>query len=665
VGWARPDWTDDLGISWADEEGVSKLLGAPFGISLSTANVDDFLLEKMSNKLTRWSATKINATGRSVVVNSILLLSMFYFMSIWGGTKQGIKRIKLAVMNYLAAGTMQRSRIRISWIQCCQSKAEGGLNIINPEDAMVGLMTKWILKAMEPGTTNLHLLLRFRLMHYQPFQNGNWQPSLEYFTKQGHQARRGSIVWNRISTAWKIMINEVEFVRPNNREELASCSFWHCPLAPTIGPGFSKIRAMGLHRNGLRQYKDVLDMNSGIFITAVEAQLRFGLLPQEHIVWAGLVNSLERTWRDLLAPSSPIISSGEWIGVFPDRISPHPSLICQTSEAYQPRGGYYRSQIPLSQPTYIVRDPSPYLVEIEWEMRIRGARYDAWGKDLVSTHTGFVRRVRIISITRGTKKSSILMYYGRVEDLSWDPNRYQWSGGISFMSFTSKLGRNLLKSKHVVPPVIERKWSGILPITYKLRWRNVWDKERAQKESGLLWATWHRSVSVNAWRGHFSAEVVQFCPVCMVGARETVLHRFWECPSARHAWLWATKIMVKLTPREEALGRIEDRGRRRTVRVTDSPSSPESEGANLDPIVLTWKQGIFAHRIPRRFKSISRIWLLLRGVVMWNLWKEHNDAAFAGTHWHVDKLSSKIWLGMVDYGRLAWCRVQERCKAST
>jgi hypothetical protein len=79
-----------------------------------------------------------------------------------------------------------------------------------------------------------------------------------------------------------------------------------------------------------------------------------------------------------------------------------------------------------------------------------------------------------------------------------------------------------------------------------------------------------------------------------------------------------------------------------------------------------WKSpmGIFAHKIPRRFRKISRIWLLLRGTAMWNLWKERNDAAFTGSHWHVDKLSSKIWLGMVDYGRLFWCRVTERCKNS-
>jgi hypothetical protein len=256
-GWGQLTWTDQLGVSWADGNGMSKLLGAPFGISLSTADVDDFLLEKLTKKLTHWRTSKINTTGQSTVVNSILLSSLFYFISIWEGTNQGIKRIKSAVMNYMAAGTMQRAWIWVSWIQCCQSKEAGGLNIINPEDAVVSLMEKWIIKAMEPGNSNLHLLLQFRLGSYQPFSNGNWQPSLEYFTRQGHQTRRGSIVWSRISAAWKSLLSEVEYVRPKNRDELASYSFWHCPLAPTIGPIFSKTRAAGLHKNRLRRYKDV------------------------------------------------------------------------------------------------------------------------------------------------------------------------------------------------------------------------------------------------------------------------------------------------------------------------------------------------------------------------------------------------------------------------
>ena len=91
----RPPWTDLLGITWADEEGVSKLLGAPFGLSLATKDVDSFLLDKLSKKLVHWSTTKLNPTGRSIVANSVLLSSTFFFLSIWGRSKKGVKKLNL------------------------------------------------------------------------------------------------------------------------------------------------------------------------------------------------------------------------------------------------------------------------------------------------------------------------------------------------------------------------------------------------------------------------------------------------------------------------------------------------------------------------------------------------------------------------------------------
>ena len=197
----QPPSTDMLGITWADEEGVSKLLGAPFDLSLATKDVDSFLLDKLSKKLMHWSTTKLNPTRRSIVANSVLLSSTFFFLSICGGSKKGVKKIKSAIMNYVAGGKLQRARIRVSWQQCCQAKSMGGVNLINPEDAVAALMSKWVIKALEPSDSNLHLFLRYRLSQYQPYTSGRWTQSLEYFHINKHQRKKGSIVWNQVTMA--------------------------------------------------------------------------------------------------------------------------------------------------------------------------------------------------------------------------------------------------------------------------------------------------------------------------------------------------------------------------------------------------------------------------------------------------------------------------------
>lgn len=81
------------------------------------------------------------------------------------------------------------------------------------------------------------------------------------------------------------------------------------------------------------------------------------------------------------------------------------------------------------------------------------------------------------------------------------------------------------------------------------------------------------------------------------------------------------------------------------------------------PRPLTMKQGIFGHRIPRRFKPVSRLWVMMCGVIMWLLWLERNDATFNNTRWHSEKMQNLIWLGLVDYGRITWSKALAKCKS--
>jgi hypothetical protein len=114
-----------------------------------------------------------------------------------------VARIKTLMINYLASGGIQRSRTKVGWLQCCQDRSRGGINLVNPEDVVVELMVKWLVKAMEPGNSNLHVILRYRLQMYQPYPGGRWSNSLEFFSVRGHQSHQDFLGWNRATFAWK------------------------------------------------------------------------------------------------------------------------------------------------------------------------------------------------------------------------------------------------------------------------------------------------------------------------------------------------------------------------------------------------------------------------------------------------------------------------------
>jgi hypothetical protein len=46
--------------------------------------------------------------------------------------------------------------------------------------------------------------------------------------------------------------------------------------------------------------------------------------------------------------------------------------------------------------------------------------------------------------------------------------------------------------------------------------------------------------------------------------------------------------------------------------------------------------------------------MAMRGIIVWTLWMERNDAIFNDIKRSRPKLLQRIWLGLIDYGRLKW-----------
>jgi hypothetical protein len=93
-----------------------------------------------------------------VVVNSIFISTCLYFLVLWGGTKRGVSLVTSKIWNYYWSGMLGRSHARIAWKVYCLSQLEGGFNFIDLEDALVALMTKWIVSACESGQSNFKIL---------------------------------------------------------------------------------------------------------------------------------------------------------------------------------------------------------------------------------------------------------------------------------------------------------------------------------------------------------------------------------------------------------------------------------------------------------------------------------------------------------------------------
>jgi hypothetical protein len=50
--------------------------------------------------------------------------------------------------------------------------------------------------------------------------------------------------------------------------------------------------------------------------------------------------------------------------------------------------------------------------------------------------------------------------------------------------------------------------------------------------------------------------------------------------------------------------------------------------------------------------------MVVRTIFLWTLWAERNDAVFNNSIWPPNKLTHRIWSGLLDYGRVDWKRLQ-------
>ena len=76
--------------------------------------------------------------------------------------------------------------------------------------------------------------------------------------------------------------------------------------------------------------------------------------------------------------------------------------------------------------------------------------------------SGFFHEVKVIQTNRGPKKDGerkvIIIFYGTVSALSWDPNRLRWIDGGQFLEYTTKSGRDVIINKNPGTTCVADKW---------------------------------------------------------------------------------------------------------------------------------------------------------------------------------------------------------------
>ena len=449
---------------------------------------------------------KLSLGGRIVICSQVLLSTLWFFIMVCGGgSNKTLTKIKGAIRNYLWSGKEQLTRTRVSWRECCLKKKFGGLGLVDPEVAKTSLLCKWIVKALEPGESNLQLMLRYRLARFNPQKGKRWGVSLDWFTNRQHQGFPGSKIWGHISRAWKVMVRGTYQLPPRTKMELLHSNIWWSECVELLEKGIDYDRGLHLYRKGIWCVDDVWDSSEHEFLTWEKAQRKFKLIDLERGDWEEVTDEISRYWHHLLVTEEDNTYVGQWVGFYVGT-KEDPALVIRCGEEFTPECLQRKTlNLPLLVQCYTVGTHSRCLRE--------------WERPQVELE-GFFHKVKIFHTNRGPKRKGkreeIIFFYGKLASLGWDPARWRWINGGYFLDYTTKDGRDTILNRSPGTSRAVEKWQGYLPGNYKFYWSQVWDPMRSGKEVEFIWSIWHKAVAVNEWRARIApASISKQCVFCL------------------------------------------------------------------------------------------------------------------------------------------------------
>ena len=116
-----------------------------------------------------WSKAKLSFAGRVIVVNHVLLSSLWYIMSCWSFSRSCMGQLQRLIRNYLWSGNDgSHARAKVSWSTIVKPLDQGGLGIVDPLQQSKALMAKLVIRGLLPGSEPWKQLLFMNCKGFVP-----------------------------------------------------------------------------------------------------------------------------------------------------------------------------------------------------------------------------------------------------------------------------------------------------------------------------------------------------------------------------------------------------------------------------------------------------------------------------------------------------------------
>ena len=161
-----------------------------------------------------------------------------------------------------------------------------------------------MLHAIEPGISRFKTLFRYRIHRMKPdTKRGYWFLSASWLMLHHPSFSQGSIIWNRIISAWKKVIKYIDPSPPSNADEVLSTNFWWASSFIGVNFNFTPKQARDLAKHGLHTIYDLWDPDRKFFKAWEVISEDFSLLHSDFQQWLLLISIIPSAWLSLIQNS--------------------------------------------------------------------------------------------------------------------------------------------------------------------------------------------------------------------------------------------------------------------------------------------------------------------------------------------------------------------------
>lgn len=132
-----------------------KYLGVEHKASGEDRCIGQQLVTKIRNKCQQVQSPFHSLATQVVLLNTILLAQLWYFLAIWVPTTKEYQAIKQTMCCFLWGKSWEEGSrgARVAWDKVVQAKEDGGLGVIDPMVKAKVLQAQWLLCSLAPGTS--------------------------------------------------------------------------------------------------------------------------------------------------------------------------------------------------------------------------------------------------------------------------------------------------------------------------------------------------------------------------------------------------------------------------------------------------------------------------------------------------------------------------------